>query len=70
MIEAETGETMTFARYKERVDWMAVQYYIRGWEQGEVRSTMTTPLPSFIVPDALRFHAEPPIASNHVPWCS
>eukprot|EP01125_Pyxidicula_operculata_P004149 TRINITY_DN1605_c0_g1_i1.p1 TRINITY_DN1605_c0_g1~~TRINITY_DN1605_c0_g1_i1.p1 ORF type:complete len:449 (+),score=104.58 TRINITY_DN1605_c0_g1_i1:24-1370(+) len=36
MIEAETGNTLTYEKFKERVHWFGIHYYIRGWDQGEI----------------------------------
>jgi len=36
LIEAETGQTLSYNVLRERVHDMAIQYYIRGWERGEM----------------------------------
>jgi len=41
VVESEQADTpITFAKLKERTDWMAIQYYIRGWEQGEMLAVL------------------------------
>eukprot|EP01128_Nolandella_sp_AFSM9_P002375 TRINITY_DN12742_c0_g1_i1.p1 TRINITY_DN12742_c0_g1~~TRINITY_DN12742_c0_g1_i1.p1 ORF type:complete len:464 (-),score=123.46 TRINITY_DN12742_c0_g1_i1:30-1397(-) len=35
-IDYGTDEEIPYSSFKEKVDWMAIQYYIRGWEQGEM----------------------------------
>jgi len=40
---------VTFSKLKERVDWMAIQYYIRGWEQGEMVAVFMPNIPLFTI---------------------